>query len=217
MKLHFSIIHLFLAVFLLSFAGCAPTFELKHDPTEGYKYESKGSINVLLFEDSRPSKEQKLKTAPVMNEFLRSVIIEEVQKSNLFTISESAHPEFELSGQIKTLKMKQKPGIPQLIGSGLIALTALANLNQSLGLIDILVLDGAGLACVFASKSTLLTTVVIDATLTKDGKDIWSGSIYQEGKEKARATSVNKEIPVSFDKIITVSIRKMLGDIDKEI
>ena len=217
MRRHCTFLHLLLAVLLLSFAGCAPVFELKHDAGRGYTYDSSGSIRVLLFEDDRPAKEQKVKTAPAMNVFLRDAIVDEIQKSGLFSISESADPEFELSGQIRTLKLKNKPGILQKIGGGLIVLAGIGSLGQSLGLIDILVLDGAGLVCMFASTNTLLTTVAIDAALTKEGKEIWSASIYEEGKDKARISSVNSEIPVSFDRIITVSIRKMLGEISGEL
>jgi len=229
MKKYLRVIIVITAISILS--GCAaktiPLMKLqkKYNP-EVTKFESLGTITIEEFEDKRPSeekvKDQKFKggwqvwsgaTDPELINYFSSIINRECEKSGLFSISDSA--DYKLKGNINSLKVIRRPGVMGTVAGYVI-------LGGSILLyvdpVTALLVDLVALGMVIGNTNPQAVYVDFDAELYKDGIPIWQGQIKKKMKGRdwfASIESVSNKGALMLDKLITISVKQMLSEINE--
>jgi hypothetical protein len=107
------------------YSGCSiPVMHLEHTASIDTTYARLGTLRVDIFDDRRPPDEKEGgkiavnslsgqvwsgQTDPGMTAQFRSVILAEMERTNLFTISDS--PEYVLSGEVMSMKVERRATI----------------------------------------------------------------------------------------------------------
>ena len=223
-----------LIVLTVLVSSCStPTMMLQHNSQKGYSYTSRGKIKVVKFEDARLPEEKEedkvtktsdksiiltKKTNPLIDDFLKQAIEDEINKSGLFTVSDDA--EYELTGKIISIKNGHLRGVPSKISGGIavgsiLVTTLVSPLYGLVILIPAVVLTAV-------NKDIINSIVVYEVVLKNNGEMIWNDKINVIVQEKYSTgykskEKVLQESAVILDKTITQAIRKMLKEIDKEV
>ncbi|MEW6756510.1 MAG: hypothetical protein AB1505_36900, partial [Candidatus Latescibacterota bacterium] len=104
------------------------------------------------------------------------------------------------------------------VGAGVTGLGAFYVLNDQYG--PAILLDLIGLGCLLGEHSTIVSDLAIDLELRQGGQTVWRGHSSETEREKHWAMSVgtarkvNVHGAAALDRVLTVSVRKMLGEIE---
>jgi hypothetical protein len=232
---------LLMAVIVL-ITGCSapiPIMQLEHrDNRQPEKFVNKGQIKVSLFEDKRypgeilrpgidnvykthvRKKNWSKRTEPSMNAYVHSVIESEIEKNNLFSLSDDA--EYELTGTLISIKNVHVEGSAAdiVIGLGL-GFNALATVSEIALLIPAAALLTAGIVIKASSKHKIMSYVTYDVALSKNSIVIWQDRIdllveekhYLKFKNQKKRSRISSGV---LDKTLTQAVRSMFEKMDAE-
>ncbi|NCA79365.1 MAG: hypothetical protein EOM76_04145 [Sphingobacteriia bacterium] len=217
-----------------------PIMQLEHmDNSQPEKFVNKGKIKVSLFEDKRypgeilrpgidnvyktygRKKNWSKRTDPNMNTYVLSVIESEIEKNNLFSLSDDT--EFELTGKLISIKNVHVEGSAAeiMIGIGL-GFNALAIITGPSLLGPAVALITAGIVVKASSKHKIQSYVTYDVALSKNGNIIWQNRVdlLIEEKHYLKFKSQKKRSRISsgvLDKTLTQAVRSMFEKMNKEV
>jgi len=229
MKKYLRVIIIITAISILS--GCAartiPLMKLQNNYNPDVtNFESLGTITIEEFEDKRPSdekiKNQKFQsnwqvwsgeTEPQLIDFFSTIVNRECEKSGIFSLSSSG--EYELRGKINSLKVMRRVGIMQTIaGYMTIGAVAVVYVNP----ISAILIDVVAIGMITASTSPVVASIDFEAQLFKDNSLVWEGNIRKKIKGSnwsSSPESISKKGSLIIDKLLTLSAKKMLSEINK--
>ncbi len=221
---------LFCALMFVMYSGCSiPTMTLQHNDSVDSTYENMGHIKISAFSDRRPEEERDEDqiamnslsaqiwsgaTVPGMMQFFQQSLIEEAERSRLYTVDDGS--ELELSGYVTSMKVDRRVTafrylglVPLIVG---FATDTPENNNALIGV--------GGFLLVLAFDSPILTaTIDYHAVLKRNGSTIFEKNIKLVKEDRYWGMGewswdyVSNQASDVLDEAITESIQMLFNKI----